>query len=297
MRTVPLDTLLLDWSALALRWLHLVAAIAWIGAAFYFMALDRRLRPLSAVAGESWQVHGGGFYRVRAYRPAPPVLPERLARFRWPAYAAWLSGFLLLVLLYHLDARHALADPGAEQVTPGIAVALSLASLVLGYSLYEILCRTPLARSPRLLLLAVFLLLALAAWLHAQAFAPRAAMLHNGALTGTIMVANLAHIVIPGQRRAIAALRAGQAPDPAWSARADLRMLHNDLLVLPTVFAMLVSHHPPAFATAGGWPSFAAVLVLGALIRHAFHRYHRARHAGCMRGAVRPHGTGSDPSL
>jgi uncharacterized membrane protein len=261
-----IDTLLLDWLRLGLRWLHVVAAIVWIGTAFYVTGLDRELRRRQG--GEAWQVHGGGFYRIRGVTPgdAPPPA-SGFTRFYWPAYTTWASGFLLLVALYYAEPTLRLADAGAAVLSPGWAIGLSIGSLIVGYTLYEALCRTPLARDARLLGGAVFLLLVGFAWLHAQLFGGRAALLHDGALAGTIMVANVAHIMIPGQRRAIAAWREGRVLDPVWAERARERALHNDLLILPTVLAMLAAHVPWVDAGGRSWLLFAGALLVGGGLR------------------------------
>jgi uncharacterized membrane protein len=262
------DILALDWLRLGLRWLHVVAAIVWIGTAFYFTGLDRELR-----RGEAWQVHGGGFYRIRGVTPGDgPPPASGFTRFFWPAYTTWVSGFFLLVTLYHAEPTLRLADAGAAMLPPGWAIGLGIGSLVVGYGLYEGLCRSPLARDRRLLLAAAFLLLVGFAWLHARLLGGRAALLHDGALAGTIMVANVAHVMIPGQRRAIAAWCQGRVLDPVWLERARERALHNDLLVLPVLLAMLAGHHP--FLHAGGrtWLVFALLLVLSTAIRHTLHR-------------------------
>jgi uncharacterized membrane protein len=272
------DVLALDWLRLGLRWLHVIAATVWLGTAFHFTALDRELRcrpgRSSGNAGEAWQVHGGGFYHVRGLAPGDAGPPEAgFTRFYWPAYVTWISGFLLLVALYHAEPTLRLTDAGAAVLSPGWAIGLSVGSLLVGYSLYEGLCRAPLARDPRLLLVVVFLLLVGFAWLHAQLFGGRAALLHDGALAGTIMVANVAHVMIPGQRRAIAAWRQGRPLDPTWLGRTRERALHNDWLTLPVLLAMLGVHFPEAYAEGRSLVVFLAAVVGGGAI--SWLRHHR----------------------
>jgi uncharacterized membrane protein len=268
---MALDALLLDWLRLGLRWLHMVVAIVWLGTTFYVMGLDRELRRRPGRRegddGDAWQVHGGGFYHIREVQPGATSAPAAgFARFYWPAYTTWISGFLLLIALYYAEATLRLTDAGAAILSPGWAVALSIASLVIGYSLYEGLCRTPLARRPGALALACLLLLAAFAWLHARLLDGRAALLLDGALVGTIMVANVAHIMVPGQRRAIAAWAEGRVPDPALLARARERVAHNEHLALAVVLAMLGGHYPAAYRDGRSWLVFTSFLLVSAAI-------------------------------
>ena len=263
--------LLADWAESMLRWLHVVAAITWLGSLFYFLVLERGLQRHGG--GVAWQVHGGGFYRIEAFGTAPPVVAPELTRFRWPAYAAWLSGFGLLLASYLLQPSLRLVDPAVAPLAPALASGLALATLVVGYGLYEALCRSSLlARSDPALVAAVLLLLAAIGWLHAELFAGRAALLLDGAVAGTIMVANIAHIVFPGERRIIAALHAGERPDPAIPERLARRLRHNEILALPVLFAMLASHHPALHAGGIGALAWAAALLGSAALVTAWHR-------------------------
>jgi uncharacterized membrane protein len=266
---------------LLLRWLHVVAAIAWIGESFYFVALDRGLRPPQAretgMVGESWSVHGGGFYRKQKFLPAPAELPDHLLWSKWKAYTTWLSGMALFAVLYLRQPTIQLVDPAVAALAPGHAVAIALALPVLGWIAYDLLCRAFASEDdahPRTLgaLLALFVV-ALCA-VTTQLFAGRAAFLVTGAVLGTLMAGNVFFVIIPGQRRLVAALRRGDAPNPADGARGKQRSVHNTYFTLPVVFAMLATHEAGAFAHPQAWAVLAGFMAAGALIRHFFVRWH-----------------------
>ena len=219
MIAAALDPYVSDWLSAILRVLHVVAAMAWIGASFYFVALDSKLRPPTrrtdiddGVGGEAWEVHGGGFYRVLKFRVAPPRLPDELQWFKWEAYTTWASGFGLLLVLYYLDADTYLVDPRVADLSDWAAVGLSLAGLVLAWAGYDLLLR--LVPDETLVAASIALLTAAAAWGAGELFAPRAAWLQVGAMLGTVMVANVFFSIIPAHRGLIAAKEAGLEPDP-----------------------------------------------------------------------------------
>jgi uncharacterized membrane protein len=270
-----------DWLDLFIRWLHVIAGIVWIGTSFYFVALDNHLgRPREqrdvdeGVAGESWEIHGGGFYRVSKWTVAPRELPEPLHWFKWEAYTTWLSGFALLVVLYYLDPETYLVDESVRDLEPAAAVVLSLLGLGLAWVLYDIACRILRIEA----LLAVFLLglVALSAYAASQLFSGRAAYLQVGAMLGTIMAANVLFTIIPAHWDLIRAKQAGEAPDPAPALEAKRRSVHNNYLTLPVVFAMISVHFPFAYGHDHGWLVLVALIVLGAWVRHFFN----VRHAG-----------------
>jgi uncharacterized membrane protein len=270
-----------EWLAFAVRWAHVIAGIGWIGTSFYFIALDLGLRRHDGlppgVRGEEWQVHGGGFYHVQKYMVAPADLPEHLTWFKWESYATWLTGFAALAVIYYAGAELYLTDPAVLDMAPATAVALSIGSLLLGWLLYDGICRSPAGRSDVGLMLLLYAVLVAMAWGYTQLFAARAAFLHLGAFTATIMTANVAMIIIPNQRKVVAALRAGEQPDPVLGAQAKQRSTHNNYLTLPVVFLMLSSHNPLAFATAYSWVIGAMVFLMGVTIRHYFNTYHASR--------------------
>jgi uncharacterized membrane protein len=271
--------ILWTWVDFALRWLHVIAGIAWIGSSFYFVHLDSSLQRRSGLpdgaGGEAWQVHGGGFYHMVKYLVAPARMPDQLTWFKWEAYTTWISGFFLLVVLYYVGAELYLVDPLAFANPVWMAIAVSLALLVLGWIVYDGLCKSPLGASQAGLSAAGFLFLVALAWLCTELFSGRGAYMQMGALIGTIMVANVFLVIIPNQKKVVAALLAGQEPDPALGAQAKQRSMHNNYLTLPVVFLMISNHYPMSFASRWNWLIFAVVLVVGAVIRHFYNVRHR----------------------
>jgi uncharacterized membrane protein len=275
-----MDIVLSEWLSAGLRWLHVIAGIAWIGSSFYFIHLDLSLkanpgRP-EGTDGEAWQVHGGGFYHMAKYMVAPPRLPSELTWFKWEAYTTWLSGFSLLVVTYYWSADLFFIDRSVLDMSVMAAVALSLGTLLAAWLGYEALCRSPLGRDETRLGVVGFVFLVALAWGFTQVFSGRGAFIQLGALIGTMMVANVFVVIIPNQKKVIAALLAGQAPDPALGRAAKQRSVHNNSLTLPVVFLMLSNHYPLFFGTRYNWLIFAIVLVIGFLIRH----FYNLRHAG-----------------
>ncbi len=276
---------------LVLRLLHVVAGIAWIGASFYFIKLDLKLeRPREAadrergVGGEYWGIHGGGFYHTQKYAIAPPELPERLHWFKWQAYTTWISGFLLLVVLYWTDARARLVDPAVADLEAWEAVVLSAAGLLLAWVVYDAACR--LLRDDRAVAAVVAVLVVASAWGAGQLFAPRAAFLQVGAMLGTIMAANVLFTIMPAQRELVAAKTEGREPDAAPGKRGKQRSVHNNYLTLPVVFTMLAGHFPVAFAAGRPWLVLLAIVTLLVLTRHFFNLLHRGVRAWWIPAAV-----------
>ncbi|KQT85186.1 urate hydroxylase PuuD [Aurantimonas sp. Leaf443] len=268
-----------EWLQFAVRWLHVVTAIAWIGSSFYFVALDLGLRrqrePVPGVGGEAWQVHGGGFYHIQKYMVAPAHMPEDLTWFKWESYATWLSGFALLFLVYYVGADLFLIDPQKADLSVWSASAIGMAGLALGWVVYDALCKSPLRKNDSALLAALFVYVVLASYVFAQLFSGRGAMLHTGAMIATIMTANVFLIIIPNQKIVVADLKADRTPEARLGAEAKQRSLHNNYLTLPVIFLMLSNHYPLAFATEWNWVIAGLVLLMGAVIRHYFNTYHR----------------------
>jgi uncharacterized membrane protein len=258
-----------------------IAGIAWIGASFYFIHLDYSLKKREGLpaeaCGEAWQVHGGGFYNMVKYLVAPARLPAELTWFKWEAYATWVSGFALVVAIYYFNAGLYLIDPAVLDISPGAGIALSIAGLVLGWIVYDGLCRSPLGRDDALLAAVGFTLLTALAWVSTRVFSARGVFMQMGALVGTIMAANVLMVIIPGQRKVVADLIAGRTPDPIHGKRGKQRSTHNNYLTLPVVFVMLSGHYPLAYATRWSWVIFALLLVMGGLIRHFFNVRHQGR--------------------
>ena len=270
--------LALDWLEFAVRWLHVITAIAWIGSSFYFIALDLGLRRDQAlpdgVHGEEWQVHGGGFYHIQKYLVAPAALPEHLTWFKWESYATWMSGFVLLILVYYLGADLYLLDQEKMALPVWGGIALSLASLVLGWFGYSALCKSPIGQHSTGLMILLYLLLVLLSWGFTQIFTGRAAFIHLGAITATIMSANVFLVIIPNQKIVVADLKAGRTPDAKYGQIAKQRSTHNNYLTLPVIFLMLSGHYPLAFATDYSWVIASLVFLMGVSIRHYFNSLH-----------------------
>jgi uncharacterized membrane protein len=267
-----------EWLSFGMRWLHVITAIAWIGSSFYFIALDLGLVKRDGMPegahGEEWQVHGGGFYHIQKYLVAPARMPEHLTWFKWESYATWLSGFFLLAIVYYAGADLYLIDRNVLDVSVPVAIGISIASLALGWVIYDLLCRSQLSDNDTLLMLVLFPVLVAIAWGYTQLFTGRAAFLHLGAFTATIMSANVFLIIIPNQKIVVADLIAGRKPDPKYGKIAKTRSLHNNYLTLPVIFLMLSNHYPLAYATEFNWVIAALIFIIGVLIRHYFNSMH-----------------------
>ncbi len=267
-----------DWMAFAVRWLHVITGIAWIGSSFYFVALDLGLRKAPHLPpgahGEEWQVHGGGFYHIQKYLVAPEMMPEHLTWFKWESYATWLSGFAMLAIIYYAGAELFLIDRSVLDVSAPVAILISMGSIGLGWVIYDFLCKSPLGRNTTGLMLLLYCVLVFMAWMYTQLFTGRAALLHLGAFTATIMTANVFFIIMPNQRVVVADLKAGRLPDPKYGVIAKQRSTHNNYLTLPVLFLMLSNHYPLAFGTEYNWIIASLVFLMGVTIRHYFNTVH-----------------------
>ncbi len=266
-----------------MRWLHIVAGIAWIGSSFYFIWLDNSLEPPAAgsdaakkgVAGELWAVHGGGFYNPQKYAVAPAALPDRLHWFKWEAYTTWLSGTALLVVVYWVRAQTMMIDRNVALLAPWQSVAIGAGSMVGAWVVYDLLCRSKLGKHDALLGVVVFGLVTLLAWGLARTLGGRAAYIQVGAAIGTIMVANVFFVIIPGQRRMVAAMREGRVPDPMDGKRGKQRSVHNNYFTLPVLFTMISNHYASTYGHAYNWAVLMAIAAAGVSIRHFFNRRHK----------------------
>jgi len=271
--------ILWEWLEMAVRWLHVIAGIAWIGSSFYFIALDLSLKRREGLpegaGGEAWQVHGGGFYNMVKYMVAPARMPDELTWFKWEAYTTWLSGIALLVLVYYLQSELYMIDVDVMEMAPWTAVAISVVGLVLGWVVYDLLCKSPLGTNDTRLALIGFVFLVAITFIFTLIFSGRGVYMQMGALIGTMMVANVFIIIIPNQRKVVADLIAGRTPDPKLGMQAKQRSLHNNFLTLPVIFVMISNHYPLAFAGRWNWVILAIVLVMGAVIRHFFNSKHK----------------------
>jgi uncharacterized membrane protein len=271
-------TIIWEWLSFAARWLHVITAIAWIGSSFYFIALDLSLQKNpnlpKNVHGEEWQVHGGGFYHIQKYLVAPAELPTHLTWFKWESYATWVSGFALMCIVYYAGADLYLIDRNLWDVEPWVGILTSIGTIVISYLIYDLLCKSKLGQQPTLLMVLLYLILIFAAWGYTQIFTGRAAFLHLGAITATIMSCNVFMVIIPNQKVVVADLIANKTPDPKYGKIAKLRSTHNNYLTLPVIFLMLSNHYPLAFGTEYNWVIASLVFLMGVTIRHYFNSMH-----------------------
>lgn len=280
-----MEAYLIDWFALLARWLHLIAGVAWIGASLHFIWLDNSLQPPPAdsdkakqgVKGEVWSIHGGGIYHFSKYHLAPPSWPRSLHWSKWEAYTTWISGIFLLVAVYYLQAQTYLVGQGKWLQQPGAVIAASGLYLLAGLAVYELLLRSPLVRRQTLLVLLLSLFLIFQCWLAVQLFSDRAAFLFVGALMGTIMAGNVFLGIIPAQKQFVAAVQAGQAPDPEPAAFAKQRSTHNNYFTLPVLFCMISNHYPFLYGHSWNWVILAAIIAITAYARHFFNLRHRGQ--------------------
>ncbi|MBL4872786.1 MAG: urate hydroxylase PuuD [Rhodobacteraceae bacterium] len=267
-----------EWLAFGIRWVHVITAIAWIGSSFYFIALDLGLRKHDALPkgahGEEWQVHGGGFYHIQKYLVAPAAMPEHLTWFKWESYATWLSGFVLLTFVYYGGADIYLIDRNVLDLSAPVAILISLGSIFGGWFAYDMICKSKFGDNNTRLMILLYILLVALAWGFTKVFTGRAAFLHLGAITATIMSANVFITIIPNQKIVVADLIAGRKPDPKYGKIAKQRSTHNNYLTLPVLFLMLSNHLPLAFGTEYNWIIASLIFLMGVTIRHYFNSKH-----------------------
>ena len=274
---------ILEWINLIVRWAHVVLGIAWIGASFYFIFLENSLNRTKnlrdELAGNLWAIHGGGFYYVEKLKNAPGVLPEKLHWFKYEAYFTWLTGMLLLTLVYYLNAKSFMVDPGVSDITPGTAILIGVTSLLLGWFCYDLMCRSPLLAYPRIFGALGFILLVSISMILTHYLSGRAAFIHVGALLGTIMAGNVFFVIIPAQKELVSAAKKNLPPDPRKGTYAGLRSLHNNYITLPVIFVMISNHFPGTFAPTYNW-AILAVLTLGSVaVRHYINLYEKGKYA------------------
>ena len=272
----------MEWGSILLRWLHVTAAIAWIGASFFFMHLDASLRKENkmnpGVYGVSWQVHGGGFYEMSKYTLAPPNLPDHLIWHKWQAYWTWISGFSLLCWVYYGQSTFFLIDPAVLPLAPWQAAASASSRWRSAGSSTICICKSPLARNDTLLALVGFGYVVLTSWVFTLLFSGRGALIHTGALMATMMTANVFFVIMPNQRKQVAALIAGKTPDPKWGNESKQRSTHNNYITLPVLFMMLSNHYPVTYANASVIPALVTcVIIAGALVRYFYNMFHDER--------------------
>ena len=272
-----------EWLNLLVRWLHLITGIAWIGASFYFVWLDNTIRPPKpgsdlankGVSGELWAVHGGGFYHPQKYLVAPKELPKELHWFKWEAYWTWISGFALLCIVYYFNASVMMIDKSVADLSPWQAIGIGLGTLVLGWTVYDLLCRSPLGQRNGLFGIVMFLFIVAVAFVLSKFFSGRAVYIHVGAMLGTLMAGNVLMLIIPGQRKLVEAMRLGKSPDPIHGQKAKQRSVHNNYFTLPVLFIMISNHYAMTYRHSYHWLVLAGIIAAGVLIRHFFNLRHK----------------------
>lgn len=279
-----MESYIIEWLSMLGRWLHMITGIAWIGASFYFIWLDNHLEnPAIAtdrdkgVAGELWSVHGGGFYHAQKYRVSPETLPATLHWFKWEAYTTWLSGMFLLVLLYWYGAEIYLIDPSVMALSKPVAIVIAALVLVLGWLGYDQLCKSRIGGNEKLVALVMLIALSAVAWVLCQLFSGRGAFMHFGAMLGTIMVANVFFVIIPGQQGLVTAKLESREPDPANGIRGKQRSVHNTYFTLPVLFVMISNHYALTYGSRWNWLVLIAIALSGALIRVYFVQRHSGK--------------------
>ncbi len=273
-----MDGIFMEWGSLLLRWLHIIAAIAWVGSSFYFMHIDAALRNTPEFppgkGGELWEIHGGGFYRVQKYLVAPERLPDELIWHKWEAYTTWISGFFLLVWIYYLSADIYLIDPAVRVLSTPVATSIGIGSLLLGWAVYDGLCRSRLADQPVALAVVSFVYIVGMAFSFQQIFSARGAFIHTGALMATMMAGNVLMVIIPNQRKVIASLIAGEAPDAKYGKIGKVRSTHNNYLTLPVIFLMISGHYPLTYSSDWAFVVVGLILISGGAVRHFYNMRH-----------------------
>lgn len=283
----------MEFLGMLVRWLHVIAGVAWIGSSFYFIWLDNSLEAPApgsenaqkGVAGELWAVHGGGFYNPQKYAVAPATLPEKLHWFKWEAYTTWLSGTALLVLVYWMHAQTMMVDATRADLTGWQAVGLGAASMLVSWLGYDALCRSPLGKRAGALGAVGLLLFGALTWTLCHWLGGRAAYIHVGTSLGTIMAANVFFIIIPGQKKMVAAMRLGQLPDPIYGQRGKQRSVHNNYLTLPVIFIMISNHYAATYGHAQNWAVLLLITTAAVSIRHFFNRKNQGVYAWQFLGA------------
>ena len=264
---------LLDWLNLIVRWIHVVVGIAWIGTCFYFNWLDSRLdREIDSenIEGELWSVHSGGFYNINKLKGPPKKFPKELHWFKWEAYATWISGFVLLIIVYYLNAESLMIDKNINDMNPLIAIIISIIFLITSWLLYDLLCKSKLINQTILFTSTCFIISVIVCYFMKEIYGSRAAYIHIGAALGTIMAANVFFVIIPSQKNMVNAAISNQKPDLSKGIDAKQRSIHNNYITLPVLFIMISAHYPFTYGHKYNWLILAIISIVGALVRHYF---------------------------
>jgi uncharacterized membrane protein len=271
-----MDPYITEWLNLIIRFAHLIVGIAWIGASFYFVWLDNHLekppteKADKGISGDLWAIHGGGFYEVAKYKLAPPKMPTTLHWFKWEAYTTWITGFLLLSLMFYVGAESYLIDPRVQELTQWQAIGLGLGAIIVGVGSYELLVRTKLKDHGLVLAVILFIIATALSYGLTQVFSARGAYMHMGAILGTIMAGNVFFGIMPSQRALVKAVEDGATPDSKYGLNAKLRSTHNTYITLPVLFIMISNHYPITYNHSANWLVLMAIILITAAVRQYF---------------------------
>lgn len=276
-----MESYIIDWFSLIFRWLHLITGVAWIGASFYFVWLDNSLqnppqwKKDKGIKGDLWAIHGGGIYEVAKYQLAPEKMPSTLHWFKWEAYTSWLTGMVLLAIIYYLGADSYLIDKRVADLSQWQAIAIGVGFLAAGWVLYELLCSSPLGKNGYLIGAILIIAAVGVSYALSHLFSGRGAYIHMGAMIGTIMAGNVFRVIMPSQRALLAAIEKGEAPDPKWGLKAKLHSTHNTYLTLPLLFVMISNHYPFTYAHQFNWLILLVIIAITAVARQYFVLEHK----------------------
>lgn len=271
-----MDPYITEWLNLIIRFAHLIVGIAWIGASFYFVWLDNHLekppteKADKGISGDLWAIHGGGFYEVAKYKLAPPKMPTTLHWFKWEAYTTWITGFLLLSLMFYVGAESYLIDPRVQELTQWQAIGLGLGAIIVGVGSYELLVRTKLKDHGLVLAVILFIIATALSYGLTQVFSARGAYMHMGVILGTIMAGNVFFGIMPSQRALVKAVEDGATPDAKYGLNAKLRSTHNTYITLPVLFIMISNHYPITYNHSANWLVLMAIILITAAVRQYF---------------------------
>ena len=270
---ITISPLLFDWLDLIVRWIHVIVGIAWIGTSFYFNWLDSRLDKdidKENIEGELWSVHSGGFYNIHKLKEPPKKFPKELHWFKWEAYTTWISGFVLLIIVYYLNAEGLMIDKNVNDITPFTAIIISIIFLISSWFLYDLLCKSKLLNQTALFTTICFIISVIVCYFLTKIYGSRAAYIHVGASLGTIMALNVFRVIIPSQKNMVNAALSNQKPDMSMANSAKTRSIHNNYMTLPVLFIMISAHYPFTYGHKYNWLILALISVIGALVRHYF---------------------------
>jgi uncharacterized membrane protein len=279
-----METYIIEWLSLIFRWLHVITGVAWIGASFYFVWLDNSLqnppqwKKDKGIKGDLWAIHGGGIYEVAKYKLQPEKMPETLHWFKWEAYTTWITGMILLTIIYYLGADSYLIDKRVADLSQIQAIGLGIGIIAGSWIIYELLCSSPLAKNGLVISALLILFATAVAYLLAQLFSGRGAYIHFGAVIGTLMAGNVFRVIIPGQKALVAAIIAGKEPEAKWAEKAKLHSTHNTYLTLPLLFIMISNHYPMTYDHQFNWLILLAITAITALARQFFILKHKGIH-------------------